>query len=66
MQQLLHLTLSYGHSECNRVKVFLLTQKVPKTKIVALAKSVEPDEVAHHEMSHLELHCCHILFYLLV
>ena len=34
-----------------------LTLKVPKTKLVEFANSVEPDEVAHNEPPHLDLHC---------
>ena len=31
--------------------------KVPKTRIVEFANSVDPDEVAHDEPPHLDLHC---------
>ena len=33
-----------------------LTLKVPKVKIVEFANSVDPDEVAHNEPPHLDLH----------
>ena len=29
----------------------------PKTKIVEFANNVDPDEVAHYEPPHLDLHC---------
>ena len=35
----------------------ILTVKVPKTKRVKIANSVDPDEVAHREPPHLDLHC---------
>ena len=28
-----------------------------KMKIIEFASSIDPDEVAHHEPPHLELHC---------
>ena len=31
--------------------------KVPETKIVDFANSVDPDQVAHNEPPHLDLHC---------
>ena len=31
-------------------------RKVPKMKIVEYANTVDPDEVAHHEPPHLDLH----------
>ena len=34
-----------------------LTIKAPKIKIVEFANSIDPDEVAHHEPSHLDLPC---------
>ena len=34
-----------------------LTLKGTKIKIVELANNVDPDEVAHHEPPHLNLHC---------
>ena len=36
--------------------VILLTLKVPETKIAEFANSVDLDEVAHNEPSHLDLH----------
>ena len=42
------LPYSFGHSECNRVKV---------PKMDRFANSVDPDEVAHNELPHLDLHC---------
>ena len=42
---------SFGLSECNRVKVY----NMENSKI-----SVDPDEVAHYEPSHLKLHCLQI------
>ena len=35
----------------------LLTLKAPKIKIVELANSADPDEVANNELPHLNLHC---------
>ena len=35
----------------------ILHQNVPETKIVEFGNSVDPDEVAHNEPSHLDLHC---------
>ena len=51
---------SFDHSECNRVKV-------PNIRIVDLANSVDPNEVAHTEPPHLDLHClpsCILFLYL--
>ena len=31
--------------------------KTPKTKTVKFENRVDPDEVAHHEPPHLDLHC---------
>ena len=39
---------SFDHSECNRVKV---------SKMDRFANSVDPDEVAHNELPHLDLNC---------
>ena len=35
----------------------VLTPELPEAKIVEFAKSVDLDEVAHHEPPHLDLHC---------
>ena len=35
----------------------LSTLSVPKTKIAESANIVDLDEVAHHELPHLDLHC---------
>ena len=37
--------------------MFLLTLNAPKMKIIELARSVGPDEVAHYEPPHLDQHC---------
>ena len=34
-----------------------LTSRAPKTKIAKLANTVYPDEAAHNELPHLDLHC---------
>ena len=34
-----------------------LTLQVLEMKIADFANSVDPDEVAHHEPPHLDLHC---------
>ena len=31
--------------------------QVPKMKIAKFANRVDPDEAAHHELPHLDLHC---------
>ena len=36
---------------------FILTLSLPVTKIAEFANSVDLDEVAHYEPSHLDLHC---------
>ena len=36
---------------------YLLTLLVPELKIAEFANSVDLDEVAHNEPSHLDLHC---------
>ena len=36
---------------------YLLTLKVPETKIAEFANSIDLDEVAHNEPPHLDLHC---------
>ena len=35
----------------------VLTLKAPQTKIAEFANSVDPNEVAHYEPPHLNLHC---------
>ena len=35
----------------------VLTRKSPNTKIAEFANTVDPDETAHHEPSHLDLQC---------
>ena len=35
----------------------VLILKVPRTKIVDFSNNVDPDEVAHNEPPHLDLHC---------
>ena len=46
---------------CDFIQVFVFTTnhhlKDEKIKIVEVVDSVEPDEVAHHEPPHLDLHC---------
>ena len=39
-----------------RSKLFSLALQAPKVKIVELANSVDPDEVAHNEPPYLNLH----------
>ena len=39
------------------IGTFSLSQKVPNPKIVKLASTVDPDELAHNEPPHLDLHC---------
>ena len=34
-----------------------LTPLAPETKIAVFTNCVDPDEVAHNELSHLDLHC---------
>ena len=41
---------------------YLLILKAPTTKIVTFANSADPDEVAHNEPPHLELHCFPLVF----
>ena len=41
----------------NRIKVTILTLKVPETKIAEFANSVDSDEAAHDELPHPDLHC---------
>ena len=35
----------------------VLSVKAPKTNTAEFANSVDPDEVAHNEPPHLDLHC---------
>ena len=35
----------------------VLTLKASEIKIIEFANSVDPDEVAHNEPPHLDLHC---------
>ena len=35
----------------------LLALKVPNTKISEFANTADPDEMAHNELSHLDLQC---------
>ena len=35
----------------------ILIDIASKTKIIEFENSVDPDEVAHHEPPHLDLHC---------
>ena len=37
--------------------VTFLTLRPPVTKTAKFTKSEDPDEVAHHEPPHLDLHC---------
>ena len=37
--------------------VFYKTLSAPETKICEFANSVDPDEAAHYESPHLDLHC---------
>ena len=37
--------------------ISLLTLKVPLTKAAEFSNSIDPDEVAHHEPPHQDLHC---------
>ena len=37
--------------------VWQLTLQLPEAKIAEFANSVDPDEVAHNEPPHLDLHC---------
>ena len=39
------------------LEVVHLTLLLPETQIAEFANSVDLDEVAHHEPSHLDLHC---------
>ena len=34
---------------------------VPVTKIAEVANSIDPDEAAHYEPPHLDLHCCSLI-----
>ena len=34
-----------------------LTHKAPQTTIAEFANSVDPDEAAHNDLSHLDLQC---------
>ena len=38
-------------------EILVLIPKMQKTKMDELANSVDPDEVAHNEPPHLDLHC---------
>ena len=35
----------------------IVTRKAPKTSIAEFANTVDPDETAHNEPSHLDLQC---------
>ena len=51
------MNLSHTHF-CKRLDQPSLTFKAPEMKIAEFAeKSVDPDEVAHNEPPHLDLHC---------
>ena len=42
----------------NKVNTILcLTLQVSKIKLVEFANSLDPDEAAHYELSHLDVHC---------
>ena len=42
---------------------FILARKVPYTTIAEFANTVDPDETAHNEPSHLDLQCfCPLVF----
>ena len=47
--------LSADDAGSQRVKV--LTLKAPNTTIAEFANTVDPDEMAHNEPSHLDLQC---------
>ena len=37
--------------------IFTLTRKTPNTTIADFANTLDPDEMAHNELSHLDLQC---------
>ena len=39
-----------------------LTCKAPKTTIAEFANTIDPDETAHNETSHLDLQCLSLIF----
>ena len=49
-----------------RCTLFSSTFKVPVTKLIEFANSVDLDELAHHEPSHLDLHCLPSNLYILI
>ena len=49
--------LSHVHHGNISVQMKPLTRKAPNTTIAELANTVDPDEIAHNEPSHLDLQC---------
>ena len=43
--------------EIPRNKTYALIPKVPNTTLAEFANTVDPDEMAHNEPSHLDLQC---------
>ena len=50
-----HFVACYGQFY-NEAAEHMLTLKCKKTKVVEFGNSLDPDEVAHNGLSHLELH----------
>ena len=44
------------HSVCQDMLIYL-TRKTPNATIAEFANTVDPDETAHNEPSHLDLQC---------
>ena len=50
-------TPSYMYNESKEEKKTLLTRKAPNTTIADFANTVDTNEIAHNEPSHLDLQC---------